>query len=372
MLDYFFFLFCFLSVFKIQIKGFDDFFSDYMNLSNTSSIKGIFVWLIIFHHKSDYRNYNNCIYKKITGNLGTKLVSMFLYYSGFGIYESLKSKGSNYPNSLLIKAFILFLKFQIIILMFLLTNIFVLQKKILLKEYLLSTIFRASLGNSNWFAFTIIILYCYSFLSFRFIKNKIYLGIIIISFICILHIKFIYKYYYPNLNMAVDNILCFIIGFYFSFMKRNLDKIIMKNDICYFFSISIIIFIYYKTILIRNLIYDSISNALFAIIIVFISMKVKFNNDFLLFLNSHSYSIYLLQRIVMIITYKKKIFNNSEFIQVSFEFSSIFFIASLFDKCTKFLDILFKILNGYSKKVNYMAINNKSLNKFIDINVSEK
>ena len=79
-------------------------------------------------------------------------------------------------------------------------------------------------------------------------------------------------------------------------------------------------------------------NSLFSILVVLISIKIQFKNDFLIFLNSHSYSIYLLQRLVRSIVYIKGLFKKNNFIQISFEFSSIFFIAALFDKYTFFID----------------------------------
>ena len=195
MIDLFFLIFFLLSIINIKIKGIDDFFCDYMELNNTGSIKGIFVWLIIFHHKSDYKQTKNFLYENITYYFRQKLVSMFLFYSGFGIYESLKKKGINYVKALPTKAIIIFIKSQIILLIFLFTNIYVLKNKVSLKLYFLSVIFKSSLGNSQWFAFTIIVLYIYSYLSFRFIKKKIFFGIIIINFICFLHI-FLIMYYY--------------------------------------------------------------------------------------------------------------------------------------------------------------------------------
>ena len=91
------------------------YFSDYMNLENTNSIKGIFVWLIIFCHKSGYGIKMKYLYIKILGYFGQKVVSMFLFYSGFGIYESIKKKGKIYIKTIPRKATILFIKYQIIL-----------------------------------------------------------------------------------------------------------------------------------------------------------------------------------------------------------------------------------------------------------------
>ena len=195
MLDYFFFMFCLLSCYNLKLKGLDNFFLDYMKLDNTNSIKGIFVWIIIFSHKSTYGNFKSYMYYKILANLRQKVVSMFLFYSGFGILESYKKKGINYAKTLPIKALIIFIKSQLIILIYLFVNIFIFKYKITLKQYFLAIIFKSSLGNSNWFAFTIIIFYLYAYLSFRFLNDKIIFGLIIISFLCYLHCNKNFKIY---------------------------------------------------------------------------------------------------------------------------------------------------------------------------------
>ena len=124
-------------------------------------------------------------------------------------------------------------------------------------------------------------------------KNNIFLGIIIISLLCFFYKKFLFYYYYPKKKYAVDTILCFVIGFYYSIIKIHLDKIMMKNDIFYFLILSITILIFYESSKINNLFFISLSNAIFSLLIFFISMKIKLKNDFLKFLNTHSYSIYL-------------------------------------------------------------------------------
>ena len=333
-----------LSFININIKGINIFFYDYMELKNTNSVKGIFVWLIILSH---YRNYyvtkNHYIYRKILNCLGQKMVSLFLFYSGFGIYYSHKKKGIHYTKTLPIKGFIIFIKSQLIIIIFFITNLS-LGIKTTLNNYLLSMIFKSNIGNSDWFAFTIISFYFYSFISFRFIKQKYFLGILLLNIICCFHIYFTYNYYYPNRMAAVDNTLCFLFGFYYCLLIDYINFFFMKNDISYFgfLSLIIIIYYYYYTYKRRSIIIVSITNILFSLIIIIITMKVRFNNDFLNLLNSHSYSIYLLQRVVMRIIYYKKYILHNELIRFFFEFITILFITSVFDKYTLFIDKYFK------------------------------
>ena len=237
-----------------------------------------------------------------------------------------------------------------------------------LKLYLLSVFFIFSLGNSNWFVFTILVFYLYAYLSFRFIESKLFIGIGIISFLCFFHVIIIYNYYYIGKKYAVDNVLCYVIGFYYSLSKTYIDHIILKNDIFYFGFLTIVIFVYYKVSTISSLLHITIKNSLFALLIVFISMKVKINNIFLQFLNIHSYSIYLLQRLVLWIVSRKKIFGDSYFAQISFEFICIFFISSLFDKYTVFIDEFFKRNSKNDKKNKYIPVKIVYLNKTINKN----
>ena len=60
----------------------------------------------------------------------------------------------------------------------------------------------------------------------------------------------------------------------------------------------------------------------------------------------------------MMITSYKNIFKDNNFIQLSVEFSSIFFIASLFDKYTTFIDNILKTKTDFVLK-----------NKFKDVSI---
>ena len=281
--DIFFAILIILSINDMNANGLNKFNQDYMDLKYTSSLWGIFVWLIILsHHNSYYKNYNY-LYTKIIYCLNQKIVSLFLFYSGYGIYESIKIKGTNYVKTLPKKALILYIKFLIIIFLFFVSNL-ILKIKYNIIRYLLSMIFISDVGNSNWFAFTIIIFYIYSYISFICIKSisRQFLGIIYINIIIIIHIYFTYNYFYQKKMYAVDNSLCFVLGFYYSLLKKYIDGILMKDDIHYFSiaSLMIIIFFYLYINIFKSISTNLFSNCSFCIIIVIISMKIRFYNYF--------------------------------------------------------------------------------------------
>ena len=222
-------------------------------------------------------------------------------------------------------------------------------------------IFISNIGNSNWFAFTIIFLYLYCFLSFIIINNKgyIYISLMIIMIICYFHVFITYNYIYPKKSYSVDNILTFIIGIFYSLLKKNIDKIVMANDILYFSNVSFFFFIFYYCRKINNnLLFLSLTNCIFSIMIVIISMKIRFSNAFLKLLNTHSYSIYLFQRIIMIFVYKKKLFTKNDFIRIPFIFCSTLLISIFFDKHTGFVNRLFK-LNICKYEINKLLFSQK-------------
>ena len=363
MLDLVYLILSLLSYINIKVKGFNTFFDDYMDLENTSAIKGLFVWMIFFRHFTGYLKYYTIKNKKsiiIDKAFDQNIVSLFLFYSGFGIFESFKKKGNKYIKTLPIKGIIILIKSEIILFIFFCNNQ-LLKKKIPYSIFFQAIIFRKSIGNSYWFCFAIISLYFHTFFAFYFIHNRFsFIGILLITIICAIHVYCVYNYYHPREIISVDTIICFLLGFYFSFSKNIIDKIFNKNDILYFGIIFTLVLLYYKfyTNMQRIIFYVSIKNGIYTIIIILVSMKIRLKNDFLLLLNRHSYSIYLLQRVIMIYVSAKRIFNDNIFISFFFEFTGILFISSLFDKYTSFIDIII-LRKKLGKKYEKLSITEK-------------
>jgi peptidoglycan/LPS O-acetylase OafA/YrhL len=332
--DLIFLILVFLSLINSKIKCGNKFFNDYMEIENTNNVKGIFVWMIFFRHFTGYYMRNP---KKVSiiidSSFDQNIVSLFLFYSGYGIYKSFLKKGIKYIKTLPLKSTILFIKTQLILLMFLLNNI-ILHKKISLKEYFYAVILKKSIGNSYWFAFTIIIIYIETFFAFILLTNKKYnfLGIIFLTIICFFHAKFVYNYYHRNEIISIDN---------------------------YFSLLSIIVYLYYKFYTQDEkafLLYKISKNFFFTLIGVILTMKIQLKNDFLKFLNSHSYSIYLLQRIVFIYISQKGILKSYPFIRFFFDFSIVILMSCLFDKYSINIDIFLK---NYKKKSQNIQDNKK-------------
>lgn len=90
------YLLCIIILCLIGIKVYPkDFNKDYLSKGTTNCIKGIFILLVFFAHARTsidvHHWYDNAMFY-LSKNLSQLIVVMFLFYSGYGIYESFKKK----------------------------------------------------------------------------------------------------------------------------------------------------------------------------------------------------------------------------------------------------------------------------------------
>ena len=101
-------LLIFLICLKIRFCRPSEFFVEYMSIDNTNTIKGIFVLLVFISHFSGYIQISDPLYDVLQQKSGQLIVTCFLFYSGFGIHESLVRKGSKYVLSMPKKRMLIF------------------------------------------------------------------------------------------------------------------------------------------------------------------------------------------------------------------------------------------------------------------------
>ena len=77
---------------KIHIKGFN---GEYLSKETTACIKGIFILIVFFSHSASDIVPNMAkdgIIYHLRYYLGQLMVAMFMFYSGYGIFTSIKKK----------------------------------------------------------------------------------------------------------------------------------------------------------------------------------------------------------------------------------------------------------------------------------------
>ncbi len=128
------------------------------------------------------------------------IVTTFLAFSGYGVMTKIQTEGSlylkNFPRNRLLKTI---LNFDMAVMMYLLLNVILgiqYPKMDIIKSFMGLT----SIGNSNWYIFTILYLYIISYIFGMLWKNNYY---IIASSVALFSIIFIIYYTHHRLTFGI-------------------------------------------------------------------------------------------------------------------------------------------------------------------------
>ncbi len=307
---------------KIHIQ---DFNNDYLSKPQTTIINGFFVVNVIFNHFCDYIN-KNALFDKMLGNLIVDIrqlmVTTFLFYSGYGILESIKNK-TNYLKDFPKKRFFpLWFNLSLSVTLFLIMNM-ILNINYPTSQILSSYIGYGNIGNSNWYIFTTFILYIFVLMLFNNkVVNKIgYKGsLLLITVFTIIYIG-IWSLLVGDKNYFVNTALCFPFGMWYSYYKPSFEAFFKKNYV-----LKLFLFLYLFAILFtikKNTYYldynfaYNIYSISFLLVLIICSMKVGFYNPLFEFFGKHIFWIYVLQRLPMIY-FQGKFDNNYIYFAVCF------------------------------------------------------
>lgn len=326
----------------------------YLNRDTTTAIKGIFAIIILFSHTRQYLipspqtsyvsilNEYNLIYSTALSLIGQLMVVMFLLYSGYGIVESYKRKKLNYTNGFLKKRVLkTLIHFDLAVLLFLLVAL-ILGHSYTYDQYILSFTGWSSIGNSNWFVFDIIILYLLSYGGFLIVERhnfnlKKYLWIIFG-----LTISFAFFMYRHKEGYWWDTLLAYPTGMLWSVYKEQINSYLSDSK-KYFSILFIIVILFCVMYYAENTIsygFALITSALFGVLIVMITMRFHIGNAVLYWLGINAFSIYILQRIPMIIISELG-FNGNHILFSIIVFPLVFILAWGFTRLTNLIDLKF-------------------------------
>lgn len=327
----------FLALYQCRFKRIG-FYEDYIDKKQCNAIKGLFIMCVFIRHIVPYfwantqsSHWHDLTFSFIDGHLGQLIVSSFLFYSGYGVFESIKNKGNDYikgfPRKRLLNTL---LNFDVAILAFAFMDI-MLNIKFTTSQFLLSLIAWDSIYNSNWYIFCILICYLYTYIVVSIFGNgkKAILLLIGLSILYILLMSFCKPIYWYS------TILTYWSGCVFSFYKNQIDKF-LKKKYYYSFSLFIILFIILHLFPAKSclgIVYNC-KSIVFAVIIVMITMKVKISNIPLIWLGIHLFPIYIYQRIPMILFERLNFFSIFEYKYTYIAICAIItiLIATLYEK----------------------------------------
>lgn len=269
-------------------------------MDSTNAVRGVFMVLIFLSHFMQYYTYTS-EFDKLGGNvsrtLGQMIVVMFMFYSGYGIGESIKRKGTGYikpfPKNRVLKTL---LHFDVAILIYFILSL-ILELDYPADQVALAFIGWTSIGNSNWYIFAVIILYIITWVAFSvFGKNKIAAaaGVTLLTVVYIVVMSFFKEYWW------YDTVLCYAAGLWYSLFKEKLENLLTKHNAVWLVITAASAVGWWFSHTYRVIVPMRILEAiLFALMVIALSLKVSIRNKPLMWLGKHTFEIYILMRMPM-------------------------------------------------------------------------
>ncbi len=309
-------LFLYIFILLVALYGVsfsrDGFNQGYIGKEQCNAIKGIFILIVFVRHiwpylsKSgyDFSAPGDTLFIMIDRGIGQLLVVAFLFYSGFGVMESIKYKGKHYVDSMPRKRMLTTLvNFDIAVSLFLIMKL-ILGMNLSLQKTILAFTGWTSIGNSNWYIFIVIVCYFCTWLSFKLDKKWLFVFLFGAIYIILVNTKKSYWY---------NTMLAFPAGLFYSHYKVEIEHFIQKRYWMVLITcIATFICAYFLRLDFSTYgIKDNIVSVLFALTIVIISMKVNVGNKALIWVGLKLFPIYIYQRLPMIAL---KEFDNGQFV----------------------------------------------------------
>jgi peptidoglycan/LPS O-acetylase OafA/YrhL len=273
---------------------------DYISKEQCNAIKGIFILFVFTRHiwpylskfGYDFSAPGDSLFMSIDRWLGQLLVVAFLFYSGFGVMESIKRKGEPYIEDMPRKRILnTLLNFDVAVLFFLVIDL-ILGIKLKLNTTLLAFTGWTSIGNSNWYFFIILVCYFCTWIGFKLGKGWMAYFLLATAYIILFNTKSNPVWY--------NTIFSFAAGLFYSRFKSQIEPfvhqwywIVLPACILVFFSVHTQNFAFYG-------LKDNLTSILFALSIVVVSMKIKVGNKALIWCGTKLFPLYIYQRIPMI------------------------------------------------------------------------
>lgn len=326
---------------KLKLRGIND---TYLSKESCNAVKGIFILLILASHFANtygkgYTNILDTSYLRIRMALGQCVVAHFLFYSGYGVMCSVAQKGAdyikNFPKKRILHTLLVYDCSQILFLIFQLWR----GKSYGLKRFVLAFLAWDSFGNDNWYIFVILGLYTISWLALkngrpnRAAAMKVTIGILgfMLFLICAGKERFWY-----------NSMLCYALGTWY-FVYQSKIEAFLKKDTNYFFVTALVILFYVvaHNFWNLNLVMYVLTVLLFAIGIVFATMKFQIKNRFLIYCGNHLQGLFLLHRLPMMLLGSYSFFRSNLYIFFVTMVALTFLLEAMFDRlfqCTREID----------------------------------
>ena len=307
----------------------------YIGRDEIQPVKGLFLILVFASHFCQYVTLGGGLdagYLNTRKFLGQMIVVPFLFYSGYGVVASIRRKGEAYLLSMPAQRILkVAFQFAVAVLIYVVVQRCCMGKAFSASHVWLSILGWKSVGNSNWYIFAIVLLYALTFLSFWAFDRPRYPHVPLIA-LTLLTIVLMAILSTARPTYCYNTLMAYVAGAWFYGWKRNFDEIFLANHRAW--TVSLVGFVlafcllqpYWKSTLVC-----SGASLAFAFAIVLISAKIISRNAVLSYCGRHLFSLYILQRLPMVILQKTEVAKAHKYGYFLVCLAATFIIAAAFD-----------------------------------------
>ena len=302
--------------YRAEFSGRNKICDDYMSRERTTSIKGVFAVIIFLSHLLQYvklSGHANLFAREVISIIGQLMVTVFFFYSGYGIVEACKRR-QDYIKGFFRKRFLKTLvHFDIAVALFALVNL-LMGKPNKLSSFLWALTGWKAIGNSNWFIFCTLALYLLTIPMFLLLQKhrmEAVGGMWILTMLLILGLRLAGKD-----SWWYNTLLCYPLGMLWSEAHGFLEKKCKKNILFWWgmAAVTFSVFTFCTVLYLRRRNgqhYPGFLRSMdpqwfylffacmFCLVVVVSQMRLRTHNPVLHWLGVHSFGIYILQRIPM-------------------------------------------------------------------------
>ncbi len=274
----------------------------YLSKEATDAVRGVFILLIFASHFAQYLDpYTlpmDVAYWKIRTALGQAVVTLFFYYSGYGVALSADQKGEAYVRAMPAKRILpTLLIYDCSVVLCVIVQLWK-GRRYTLGHFVQALLSWQSGGNDNWYIFVILALYTITWLALR--KRPVCRETAMAVTTCCV-----------GLMLALicagrswyNALLCYPLGMWHYLYKEKIDAFLGRRELNYFVvaACAAALYIGFHKLWQVNLLCSVMTMMLFAVCVVLFTMKFEIKNPVLIYCGRHLQGLFLLHRIPMIL-----------------------------------------------------------------------
>lgn len=287
---------------RVTVRSIDT--KGYLDRDHTTAVNGLFILIVFASHVRSYIEYQPAYDSwliAVVNWLGQLMVALFLFYSGYGIGESIKNK-PGYVRTIPARRILpTLINFGAAILAYLGVNL-ALGNELSPSRVLLAFIGWTSIGNSNWYIFAILSMWLLTYVAFRVFARRPLAAVIATFVLAIGFTIFMYLTKGPQAAYSFNTVLAYPAGLAYSYFKPQIEKL-YENNVRYVATLASAVAVFAVISPFTGahyMIYELYAIA-FCLVVVILTLKVQLRSPILRWFGQNLFWIYVLQRLPMMV-----------------------------------------------------------------------